>query len=81
MQSLINLENMDTTAPMNELKFLRSLYQPALLRRVAANMARPKVNIKEIQGRASTYQKQEWINGLLRAGPYSVIHPSPSMFP
>ena len=45
---MINFENMDTPATMNQLKFLQSLYEPALPQRVAADMSRPKVNIKEI---------------------------------
>ena len=81
VQSLINLENMDTPVTMNQLKVLQSLYELALLQRFAADMSRPKVNIKEIQDRASTYQKQQWINWHRRAAPDSVIHPSGSMFP
>ena len=81
VQSLLNLENMDTPVTMNQLKFLQSLYEPALLQRVAADMSRPKVNIKEIQDRASTYQKQQWINWHWGAAPDSVIHSSRSMFP
>ena len=62
MQSLLNFETMDTHVTMNWLKFLQRPYEPALLQRVAADMSRPKKNIKEIQDRASTYQKQQWIN-------------------
>ena len=62
MQSLISFENIDTPLTMNQLKFLQSLYKPALLQRVAADMSKPKVNINKIQDRASTYQKQQWIN-------------------
>ena len=47
---------------MNQLTFLQSPYEPALLQWVAADMSRPKTNIKEIQDWASTYQKQEWID-------------------
>ena len=47
MQSLINFENMDILVTMNQLKFLQSLYEPALLQRVAADMSGPKVNINE----------------------------------
>ena len=80
MQSLINFENMDTPVTMNQLKFPHSLYEPALLQRVAADMSRSKVNIKEIQDRTSTYQKQQWISWHWGAAPDSVIHPSRSMF-
>ena len=81
VQSLMNFENMDTAVTMNQLKFLQSLYEPALLQRVAADMSRPKTNIKEIQDQATTYQKQQWINCHWGAAPDSVIHPSRSMFP
>ena len=81
VQSVINFKNMDTPLTMNQLKFLQSLYEPALLQQVAADMWRPKVNIKEIQDRASTYQKQQWIKWHWGAAPDSVIHPSRSMFP
>ena len=46
VQSLLNFETMDTPVTMNQLKFLQSLYEPALLQRVAADMSRPKTNIK-----------------------------------
>ena len=36
---------------MNQLKFLQGLSKPSLLQSVAANMSRPKTNIKEIQDR------------------------------
>ena len=81
VSSLTNLENMDTPVTMNQLKLLQGLYEPALLQRVAADMSRPNVNIKEIQDRASTYQKQQWMNSHWGAAPDSVIHPSRSMFP
>ena len=55
MQSLINLENMDTPVTMYQAMFLQSLYGPALLQRVTADMLRPKVNIKETQDQTSTY--------------------------
>ena len=48
MQSLINLENMDTSVTMKQLKLLQSLYESARLQRVAADILRPNVNIKEI---------------------------------
>ena len=81
MQSLDNSEKMDTPLTMNQLKLLQSLYEPALLQRVAANMSRLKTNIKEIQDRASAYQKQQWINWHRGAASDSVIHPSRSMLP
>ena len=81
VQSLTNLENMDTPVTMNQLKFVQSLYEPALLQLVAGDMAKPKTNIKEIQDRASTYPKQQWINWHWGAAPDSVIHPSRSMSP
>ena len=81
VQSLDNLEKMKTPMAMNQQKFLQSLYEPALLQRVAADMLRPKTNIKEIQDGASTYRKQQWINWHWGAAPDSVIHPSRSMFP
>ena len=80
VQSLIDFENMDTPVTMNHLKFLQSLYEPALLQRVAADMSRPKGNIKEIQDRASTYHNSSGSIGI-GAAPDSVIHPSRSMFP
>ena len=58
LTSLDNFEKMDGAVPMNQLKFLQGLYEPSLLQRVAADMSRPKTNIKEIQDRASAYQKQ-----------------------
>ena len=79
MASLDNFEKMDIPVTMNQLKFLQSLYEPSLLQRVAADMSRPKTNIKEIQDRASTYRKQQWINWHWGAAPDSVIHPSRSM--
>ena len=78
---LDNFEMMDTPVTMNQLKFLQGLYQPSLLQRVAADMSRPKKNIKEIQDRASAYQKQHWMNWHWGAAPDSVIHPTRSMFP
>ena len=45
VQSLIKFENMDTPVTMNQLKFLQSLYEPALLQRVAADMLRPKSSV------------------------------------
>ena len=79
--SLDSLEKMDTPVTMNKLKFLQGLYEPSLLQRVAANMSRPKTTIKEIQDRASAYQKQQWINWHWGAAQNSVIHPTRSMFP
>ena len=76
MQSPINFQNMDTPVTMNQLKFLQSLYEPALLQRVAADMSRPKVNIKEIQDRGSIYQKQQWINQLALGSRSGQCHPS-----
>ena len=55
--SLDNFEKMDMPVTLNQLKFLQGLYEPTLVQRVAADMARPKTNIKEIQDRASAYQK------------------------
>ena len=81
LTSLDNFEKMDTPVTMNQLKFLQGLYEPSLLQRVAADMSRPKTNIKEIQDRASAYQKQQWINWHWGAAPDSVIHPTRSMFP
>ena len=66
---------------MKQLKFLQGLYEPLLLQRVAADMSRPKTNIKEIKDRASAYQKQQWITWHWEAAPDSVIHASRSMFP
>ena len=80
VQSLLYFENMDTSVTINQLKFLQSLYEPSLLQRVAVDMSRPKVNINEIQDRASTYHKQQWINCHRGAAPNSVIHPSRSMY-
>ena len=62
LTSLDNFEKMDMPVTMNQLKFLQGLYEPLLLQRVAADMSRPKTNIKEMQDRASAYQKQQWIN-------------------
>ena len=81
LQSLINFDNMDTPLTMNHLKVLQTLYEPALLQRVAADMSRPKVTIKEFQDQAFAYQKQRWINWHWGAAPDSVIHPSRSIFP
>ena len=72
--SLDNFQKMDTPVTMNQLKFLQALYDPSLLQRVPADMLRPKTNIKEIQDRASAYQKQQWINWHWGAAPNSVIH-------
>ena len=79
--SLDNFEKMDTPVTMNQLKFLQGLHEPSLLQRVAADMSRPKTNIKEIQDRASAYQKQQWINWHWGAAPDSNSPPSRSMFP
>ena len=81
MTSLNSFEKMDTPVTMNQLKFLQGLYEPSLLQRDAADMSRPKMNIKEIQDRASAYQKQQWINWHWGAAPDSGIYPSRSMFP
>ena len=81
MTSLDDFEKMDKPVTMNQLKFLQGLYEPSLLQRVAADMSRPKTNIKEIQDRASAYQKKQWINWHRGAAPDSVIHPPRSMFP
>ena len=78
--SLDNFEKMDTPVAMNLLKLLHGLYKPSLLQRVAADMSRPKTNIKEIQDRASAYQKQQWINWHWGAAPDSLIHPTRSVF-
>ena len=51
--SLDKFEKMDTPVTMNQLKFLQGMYEPSPLQRVAADMSRPKTNIKEIQDRAS----------------------------
>ena len=81
MTSLDNFEKMDTAVTMNQLKYLEGLYEPSLLQRVAADMSRPKTNIKEIHDQASAYHKQQWINWHWGAAPDSVIHPTQSMFP
>ena len=81
MTSLDNFEKMDMPVTMNQLNFLQGLYEPSLLQRVAADMSRPKTNIKEIQDRASAYQKQRWINWHWGATPHGLIHPTRSMFP
>ena len=81
VQSLYNFEKMDTPVTMNQPEFLQSLYEPALLQRVAADISRPKTNIKEFKDRATSYQKQQWINSHWGDAPDSVIHPSRSMFP
>ena len=59
---LDNFEKMDMPVTMKRLKFLQGLYEPSLLQGVAADMSRPKTNIKEISDQASAYQKQQWIN-------------------
>ena len=79
--SLDDFEKMDMPVTMNQLKFLQGLYEPLLLQRVAADMSRPKTNIKEIQDQASAYQKQQWINWHWGAAQDSVIHLTRSMFP
>ena len=81
MTSLDNFEKMDMPVMMNQLKFLQGLYKPSLLQRVAANMSRPKTNIKEIQDQAFAYQNQQWINWHWGAAPDGAIHPTRSMFP
>ena len=81
MTSLDNFEKMDTPVTINQLKFLQGLYEPSILQRVAADMSTPKTNIKEIEDRASAYQKQQWINWHWGVVPDSVIHPTQSMFP
>ena len=81
MTSLDNFEKMDLPVTMNKLKFLQGPYEPSLLQRVAADMLRPKMNIKEIRDRASAYQTQQWINWHWGAAPDSVIDPTRSMFP
>ena len=62
VRSVLHFENMDTPVTMNQLRFLQSRYERALLQQVAADMSRPKTNIKETEDQASTYQKQQWIN-------------------
>ena len=57
VMSLDNFEKMDMPVTMHQLKFLQGLYEPTLVQQVAADMSRPKTNIKEIQDRASAYQK------------------------
>ena len=47
MTSLDYFKKMDAAVTMNQLKFLQGLYEPSPLQRVAANMLRPKSNIKE----------------------------------
>ena len=81
MTSLNDFEKMDMPVTMNQLKFLQGLYERPLLQQVAADMSRPKTNIKEIQDRASAYQKQQWINWHWGAAPDSVMHQTRSMFP
>ena len=61
MTFLDNFGKMDTRVTMNQLKFLQGPYEPSLLQRVAADMSRPKTNLKEILDRASAYQKQQWM--------------------
>ena len=61
---LDNFEKMDTPVTMNQLKFLQGMYQPLLLQRVAADMSRPKTNIKEIQDRASAYRSSSGSIGI-----------------
>ena len=79
--SLDKVDMMDMPLTMNQLKFLQGLYERSLLQRVAADMSRPKTNIKEIQDRASSYQKQQWINWHWGAAPDSVINLTRGMFP
>ena len=55
---LDNFEKMGRPVTMNQLKFLQCLYEPSLLQWVAADMSRPKTNIKEIQDRASAYSSK-----------------------
>ena len=55
LASLATSEKMEMPVTMNQLKFLQGLHEPSLLQRVAADMSRPKTNIKEIQDRASAY--------------------------
>ena len=81
VMSLDNFEKMDMPVTVNQLKFLQGLYEPSLLQRVAADMPRPNTNIKEVEDRASAYQKQQWINWHWGAAPDSVIPPTRSMFP
>ena len=81
MKALYSFEEMNMRVTMNHLKFLQGLYEQSLLQRVAADMSRPKRNIKEIQDRASAFQKQQWINWHWEAAPDNVIHPTRSMFP
>ena len=50
---------MDTPVTTNQVNLVQGLYEPALLHQVAADKSRPKVNIKDIQDRACTYQKQQ----------------------
>ena len=78
--SLDNFEKMNTPVTMNQLNLLQGLYEPSLLQRVAADMSRPKTNIKEIQERAFAYQEQQWINWHWGAALDSAIHPSRVMF-
>ena len=61
---------------MNQVKLLHCLYAPALLQPAAADILRPKVNIKDIQDLASNYRKQQWINWRWGAAPDSIIHPT-----
>ena len=79
--SLDTFQKMDKRLTMNQLKFLQGLYEPSLLKQVAAKMSRPKTNIKEIQDQASAYQKQQCIHWHWGAAPHSVIHRSRSMVP
>ena len=81
MTSLDHFKKMDTPVTMNQLRFLQGLYEPSLLQRVAADLSRPKTNIKEIHDRAAPYQKQQWINWHWGAAPDSVIPPTRSIFP
>ena len=76
VQSLLNFETMDTPVTMNQLRLLQSLYKPALVQRLAADVLRPKMNIKEVKDRTSTSYKQQWINWHRGGAPDSVIHPS-----
>ena len=81
VHSLANLEQIGAPVTMNQMKFLQGLYDPSFLQRVAADMTRPKVNIKDIQDRASHYLKQQWVNWHWQAAPDNYIHPSRSMLP
>ena len=62
VQSLDNFEEMHTPVTVNQLTFLQGLYEQALLQRVAADMSRPRTNIKKIEDRDSAYLKPQWVN-------------------